>query len=255
MLAISLQSGSNGNSIYVEAGGKKLLFDAGISGKQAEARLRRHGRDIRDVDALIISHDHRDHIATAGVFQRKFGLPIFVTETTLAAGYQRHALGKLADVNHFRSGETLKFEGLSVETIPTPHDGADGNGFIVAAEGKRLGILTDLGHVFPELGDAIDSLDAVFLESNFDPAMLDGGFYPAYLKARIKGPGGHISNIESAELIERFGQKLQWACLAHLSQDNNTAELALETHRKVLGQRLPIKIATRYDVSDIFELA
>lgn len=251
---ISLQSGSNGNSIYVEACGKKLLFDAGISGKQAELRLRSRGREIRDVDALIISHDHRDHIAAAGIFQRKFSIPIYITEPTLVASNRRHDLGMLDNVNYFRSGQTLEFDGVSIETIPTPHDGADGNGFIVAGEGKRLGILTDLGYVFPGLGDAISSLDAVFLESNFDHAMLDGGGYPPFLKARIKGKGGHISNIESAELLDEFGKKLQWACLAHLSQDNNTVEIAMETHRKVIAQRLPIKVATRYNVSEILEI-
>lgn len=230
------------------------MFDAGISGKQAELKLRSRGREIRDVDALIISHDHRDHMATAGIFQRKFGLPIYVTEPTLAAGNQRHSLGTLSNVNHFRSGQTLEFDGVSIETIPTPHDGADGNGFIVVAEGKRLGILTDLGHVFPGLDDAISSLDAVFLESNYDHAMLDGGYYPAFLKARIKGSGGHLSNIESAELLEKHGQGLQWACLAHLSQDNNTIQLAMETHRKVLGKKLPIKVATRYETSEVFKL-
>ena len=160
----------------------------------------------------------------------------------------------LAYYARIRSGETLEFGDMSIETIPTPHDGVDGNCFIIAAEGMRLGILIDLGHVFPGLGDAIGSLDAVFLESNFDHAMLDGGYYPAFLKARIKGSGGHISNIESAELLEKHGERLQWACLAHLSHENNTIAQAMETHRQVLGKKLPIKVATRYETSEVFEL-
>ncbi len=258
MLVISLQSGSNGNSIYVEADGVKLLFDAGISGKQAQARLGSFGRDIRDVDAMIISHDHRDHIASAGVYQRKFSLPMYLTEETLTAADRKIGLGKLDEIHHFDSGQTLRFGDVMVETIPTPHDGADGNGFIVAAEGRRLGILTDLGHVFPGLAAAVASLDAVFIESNYDPEMLASGNYPAFLKARIQGQGGHISNIESAELLAEHGHSLQWACLAHLSQDNNSPQLALQTHRQVLGASsipmIPIHVATRYEASEVFEV-
>ena len=148
MRVISLQSGSNGNAIYVEAGGRKLLFDAGISGKHAQLRLSEHGRDIRDVDAMLISHDHRDHIAMAGIYQRKFGLAMHVTEPTLEAGLRRHNLGRLGTVEHFRAGERIDLGDVIVETIPTPHDAADGCGFVISAEGKRLGLLTDLARIF-----------------------------------------------------------------------------------------------------------
>src|SRR5512142_775696 len=169
MIAISLQSGSNGNCIYVETNGVRLLFDAGITGVQADERLKAHGRDIRSVDAVIISHDHGDHIRHAGVFHRKFGLPIYVTPATLAAAASRCMLGKLKDVRHFRSSEKLSFGGVSVQAVPTPHDGADGSVFVVEAGTKRLGIMTDLGHVFQGLAHLVSSLDAVFLESNYDP--------------------------------------------------------------------------------------
>lgn len=254
MRVISLQSGSNGNAVYVEAGGVKLLFDAGISGKQAQLRLSEHGRDIRDIDALLISHDHRDHIAMAGIYQRKFGLTMHVTESTLEAGSRRHNLGALGAVEHFQAGDTIGFEGVMVETIPTPHDAADGCGFVISAEGKRLGVLTDLGHVFKGLGDVIASLDAVLLESNYDPDMLANGFYPAFLKGRITGRRGHISNHEAATLLAEHGRRLTWAMLGHLSQDNNTPALALETHRQILGPDLPLHLATRYAASECVEV-
>jgi phosphoribosyl 1,2-cyclic phosphodiesterase len=249
MIAVSLQSGSNGNCIYVEAEGVKLLFDAGISGRQAEQRLADLGRDIREVDALIISHDHADHLRCAGVFQRKYGLPLYVTPQTLEAGKTQN-LGRLDDVRFFRAGATLAFGSTSVETIRTPHDGADGVAFVVEARQKRLGILTDLGHLFTGLSETIASLDAVFLESNFDPEMLDRGLYPDFLKRRIRGPGGHISNAEAAGLLKAAAQdRLQWACLAHLSEQNNDPELARETHRRVLADRFPLHIAGRYRAS------
>src|SRR3990172_10658148 len=103
MIAISLQSGSSGNCIYIEAGGVRLLIDAGITGVQAEERLAAHGRDIREVDAVIISHDHGDHIRHAGVYQRKYGLPLYVTQKTYDTAVKRHPLGKLKDVRFFRS--------------------------------------------------------------------------------------------------------------------------------------------------------
>ena len=253
MLGISLQSGSNGNCIYVEAGGVRLLFDAGISGKQALLRLLSHGRDIKNVDAMFISHDHTDHAKSAGIYQRKFGLGMYVSEKTLDAS-QRHGLGELKNVQHFQPGGKVKIRGVTVETIPTPHDGSDPCMFIVESGGQRLGILTDLGHSFDGLGKVIASLDAVFLESNYDPTMLDDGMYPEFLKARIKSEHGHISNHESAVLLSKFGRRLQWACLSHLSENNNNPELALKTHRNILGPKTPITVAPRYAASDVLKI-
>ncbi len=250
MHVIPLQSGSSGNAIYVEVEGTRLLFDAGISGKQAQERLAQQGRDISAVDAVLISHDHSDHARCAGIYQRKFGLPIYITPKTLRAAGGRGNLGRLEDVRHFRAGETLKFGRVSVETIPTPHDAVDGVVFVVDGRKQRqgiqrLGILTDLGHVFGDLHAVIGSLDAVVLESNHDPKMLRDGPYPAFLKRRIRGPGGHISNLESAELLAAAAsRRLRWCCLAHLSRTNNTPELALRTHRKILGERFALDVAS-----------
>lgn len=255
MRAISLQSGSNGNCIYVESGDVRLLFDAGISGTQAESRLARHGRDIRDVQAVVISHDHSDHSKSLGVFQRKFGLPVYVTPRTLLQAGTRGSLGKLDRIEHFAAGSTLRFGQVTVETIPTPHDGVDGVAFVVDDGGLRLGILTDLGHIFRGLPELLGSLDAVLLESNYDLQMLASGWYPAYLKRRIRGPGGHLSNEEAATLVSvSTNGRLRWLCLGHLSQENNTPQLALTTHRKVLGDRLPIYVASRYEASGMYEV-
>jgi len=254
MKVISLQSGSNGNCIYVEADGVRLLFDAGISGIQAEERLALRGRDAEGLDALLISHDHTDHARNMGVFHRKFGIPIYVTSETYRAS-SRHRLGEIGDLNHFTAGETLRFGKVVVETVSTPHDGVDGVVFVVDDGKHRLGILTDLGHVFGDLKPLIASLDAVLLESNYDPEMLANGDYPDWLKERIEGPGGHISNLESAELLRTAASKrMKWACLGHLSHDNNTPDLALDTHRKIVGSRMPLYVATRYEPSGVMEI-
>lgn len=253
VIAISLQSGSNGNCIYVETEGVKLLFDAGISGIEASRRLESCGRDIRNVDALIISHDHSDHVRYAGVYQRKFGLPVFITSKTLERSAERHNLGKLHNINYFKTGEVIQCGNTLIQSIPSPHDGIDGAVFVISSRGKRLGILTDLGHAFKELYSVMESLDAVFIESNYDPQMLARGPYPAFLKKRIQGPHGHISNAEAAELLQT-GSRLKWACLAHLSVNNNDPAIALKTHRGILGESLPLHTASRYSASGLFRV-
>jgi phosphoribosyl 1,2-cyclic phosphodiesterase len=252
---ISLQSGSNGNCTYVEANGVGLVFDAGLSGSQARRRLAARRREISRADALIISHDHADHVRCMGIYQRKFHLPIHVTAPTLAAAAGWCRLGQLTDVRHFRAGQALAFGDVRVETIPTPHDGADAVAFVVDDGRRRVGILTDLGCVFDGLAEVISTLDAVVLESNYDEDMLADGPYPPFLKARIRGPGGHLSNVEAAELLAAAaGRRMQWACLAHLSEQNNDPRLALETWREAVGAGLPLHVASRYHVGEVLSV-
>ena len=255
MEVIALQSGSSGNCVYIESGNVRLLFDAGISGRQAESRLADHGKDIRKANGLVISHDHRDHTACMGIYQRKFGLPIYVTRDTFATVSRRMNVGKTSDVRHFRSGDSLQFDHVTVETLSTPHDAADGVAFVVDDGENRFGLFTDLGHVFDELKDAIGSLDAVLIESNYDPNMLENGPYPAFLKERIRGPQGHLSNLESARLLQcAHRERLKWACLAHLSDENNDPEIALNTHHEILGPQFPLKCADRRTCTEVLHL-
>lgn len=254
MKLISLQSGSNGNCIYVEAGGVRLLIDAGISGLQAQQRLAKHGVHITDVDALLISHDHSDHTRCMGVFQRRFKLPIHCTQKTYSAASKRCQIGPLRDVIHFNAGETLQFGHVRVETVSTPHDAVDGVGFVIDDGCHRLGVLTDLGHVFDGLVDLVRSLDAVLLESNYDAHMLATGPYPWFLQERIRGPGGHLSNVECANILADCDERLRWACIGHLSEHNNEPTTALATHRQVHGNRLPLTVAGRYEPSPVLDV-
>jgi phosphoribosyl 1,2-cyclic phosphodiesterase len=255
MKVISLQSGSCGNAIYVESNGTQLLLDAGITGKQAQLRLEMFGRDIRDIDAVIVSHDHSDHARYLGVYQRKFQLPICITPRTLDAAARNCQLGRLSNIRPFEGGDTLRFGSVAVHTIPTPHDGADGVAFVVADGDKRVGVLTDLGFVFDELPEVVATLDAVVLESNYDPEMLDAGPYPEFLKSRIRGRGGHLSNGDAAGLIAASASpRMKWVCLAHLSEDNNHPQLAQQTHADVVGDRFPIHVASRREPTGVFEV-
>ncbi len=248
MLTFSLQSGSNGNCYYVEAGGVSVLVDAGISGRQAQLRLKAYQRDIRRVKALLISHEHNDHVRCAGVFQRKFGLPLLVTRRTLEA--VNCDLGRLGHVEYFQPGDVLDLGPLKIHTVPTAHDAVEGCAFVFEANGKRLGLFTDLGHPFPTLKDWLADVDGAYLESNFDPELLEVSGYPDWLKERIRGPRGHLSNWESAELVAALaGTRLRWVALAHLSQENNHPELAVETHREVYGDQVSLFVAGRYGLS------
>jgi len=253
MMTFSLQSGSNGNSIYVEAGDVRLLFDAGITGASAQRRMAIHDRDIRDVTALIISHDHADHCRYAGVFHRKFGIPLYITPQTQRAAW--YDLGQLTDVRHFCSGDILEFGAVRVHTIRTPHDAVDGVAFIVEFEGKRLGVLTDLGHPFNGLQSILESLDGAYLESNYDPELLEMSDYPAVLRERIRGLGGHLSNDEAATLMHNCSRsRPRWVAVAHLSQDNNRPDLAISAMQQAVGRHYPVHHASRYEASPLFEL-
>ena len=253
MLTFSLQSGSNCNSIYVEAGDVRLLFDAGISGREAEARMALHGRDIRDCGALIISHDHTDHVSAAGIFHRKFGLPIHMTRAAFTAVHRQ--IGEVESVHFFTAGDRLKFGDVTVQTIRTPHDGIDTVCFVIEHAGRRLGIMTDLGHPFRGLAEALETVDAAYLESNFDPHMLRTGRYAESLKRRIAGKGGHLSNDEAGELAKRHTNgRLKWLAAAHLSEENNRPDLAIEAHRRRIGTSLPVFVASRYEVGRLLEV-
>lgn len=255
MDVIALQSGSNGNCFFVASGGTQLVIDAGISGSQAEKRLHDHGYEIRESAGLLITHDHRDHAQNLGIFHRKFHLPVHITAPTLRQVRGWCSLGRLGEgIHHFAAGNTLTFGPLSVETIPTPHDGVDGVAFVISDGRHRVGILTDLGHEFDGLRDVLCSLDAVILESNYDPQMLEDGPYSLDLQRRIRGPRGHLSNHEAAELLHSAKGNLRWACLCHLSAENNNPRLALATARERLGHSFPLHISHRDRATDVMRL-
>jgi phosphoribosyl 1,2-cyclic phosphodiesterase len=248
MEVIALQSGSSGNCVFVRSSDTCLLFDAGISGSRAQSRLAEYGYDIRDCQALILSHEHCDHISGVGAFHRKFGLPVYANLRTWNATRAKPSAGHLGCPHHFESGKPFQIGSLRIEPWRTPHDAIEGVCFVIedTQSGQRFGLLTDLGHVFSGLQTVIKTLDAVLIESNYDAAMLHHGPYPQRLKDRISGKRGHISNDEAAQLLDSCdARQLQWACLGHLSAQNNSPEIALATHRERHGDRFPIFCADR----------
>lgn len=253
MKIIALQSGSSGNCIYVESGGTRLLFDAGISGICAQNRLSAFGIDIRSADALFVTHDHSDHTSSVNTFHRKFKIPVWMTLRTCEA-VRAKGLKVPGNVEHFCSNTRFQFKNLWIEAISTAHDAADGVCFVVDDGRKRFGICTDLGCVFPALPQVLDSLDGVLLESNYDPEMLRNGFYTPWAKKRIQSPAGHLSNEESAHLLAEHGSRLERVLLGHISHENNTEELVMETHRKIIGKEFQCDLAHHFACSDLIEI-
>lgn len=253
MKVAALQSGSSGNCIYLESGGTRLLFDAGISGVCAQNRLSMLGEDIRKVNALFVTHDHRDHTANLNVFGRRYKIPVWMTMRTTEAVREK-GIKIPGNVNHFCANTRFRFQNLTIETISTTHDAVDGVCFAVDDGQYRFGICTDLGCVFQELPAFVESLDGIFLESNYDPDMLENGIYSPWAKARIRSEAGHISNLEAAELLARHGRNLKRVILGHISHENNSEELVLETHRKILGKSFQCTIAPHFDSSEMVEL-
>lgn len=248
MEIIPLQSGSAGNCVFVRSGETQLLFDAGISGSNAEMRLADYGYDIRDCDGIVLSHEHWDHISGVGVLHRKFDLPVYANLRTWNATRAKPSTGCIGTPNYFQSGQSFRIGSLRIETIRTPHDAIEGVCFVIedVESGQRFGLLTDLGHVFRGLQNLMSTLDAVLIESNYDDVMLRNGRYPQHLKDRIAGKRGHISNTDAAELLDACdANKLQWACLGHLSAENNSPDVALATHRERHGDRFSLFCADR----------
>lgn len=245
MTVISLQSGSAGNCVYVESGTTSVLVDAGVSGVEVKRRLAAYGRDVRAVRAVVITHDHADHVSSAGVLGRAFRIPVYLTHGTYESARRRFRLDRIPRLHPIVSGAEISVDGITIQTVPTPHDGSDCIGVVVRDRRRCVGVLTDLGHVFPGLAEVVRGLDAAVLESNYDHDMLENGSYPRWLKARIRGPGGHISNTEAASLLAG-ATGMQWACLAHLSEENNRPHLALAAHRQVLPAGFPLYVASRH---------
>ena len=234
MRVASLSSGSSGNSYYIEGPDGAVVIDAGLSGKALVERLIMAGGDPAKVRGVIVTHDHRDHSASAGILQRRHGWKLWMTRGTRDTSPN---LGKV-EVEIVAAGSGLMAAGMTFHFLATTHDGAEP--IVVTAEhgGLRCGVFTDLGRPSQTLAAALDSLDFVFLESNYDPDLLAKCDYPPSIKARIRGDGGHISNAEAAGLVAGLpGGRLRSVVLSHLSENSNRPDLAYADFIAGLGDR------------------
>ena len=228
----SLGSGSRGNSLLVEIGRTRVLVDAGFGPAETARRLARLGLATSDIDAVLITHEHSDHIGGAAACSRRFGWSLHLTHGTLAASRE---CGGEAAIRLIDSHGQFSIGEISVHPFPVPHDAREPVQFVLSDGDHRLGVLTDAGHVTPFMVSMLDACDALVLECNHDTAMLDQGRYPPALKQRIRSSWGHLDNSAAASLLARIERrKLRHVIAAHLSEENNTPALARSALAAVL---------------------
>jgi len=220
----SLNSGSNGNCYYVGNEQEAVLIDAGISCRETEKRMQRLGLSLHRVKAIFISHEHGDHINGLSQLARKYQLPVYITPCTL---FNARIPDKRFIVHPFRSYEPVWIGLLCITAFPKYHDASDPHSFIVACQDTRVGVFTDIGAPCAHLIHHFSECHAAFLEANYEEEMLDKGKYPVYLKRRIRGGKGHLSNRQALDLfVHHKPAFMSHVLLAHLSQENNCPNLA-----------------------------
>lgn len=236
MRLCSIASGSSGNCVYVGSEATHLLVDAGISGKNVENGLRGLGLTGRDIDGILITHEHSDHIKGLGVFLRKYGIPVYATAGTLAAvkSCAKLEIGSAEEELFHEIREDVKFtlKDLTVNPMRISHDAAQPVAYRISYGSRRVAVCTDLGTYNDYTAECLKGMDALLLEANHDVNMLQVGPYPYYLKQRILSDRGHLSNENTGRLLCRIlHDNLKAVILGHLSQENNLPELAYESVR------------------------
>jgi phosphoribosyl 1,2-cyclic phosphodiesterase len=238
-----LASGSRGNCAIVRSSQTQILVDAGISCRETFKRMRAAGEDPRAISAILITHEHSDHVCGLAMLAKRLNVPIFMTGATHQAWTRamRDANGErphLAKLEVFLSGSRFQIGDITVTPFTIPHDAADPVGFTFRAEGIKLGFVTDLGYLPPNVCDHLCGCDVLVIESNHDVEMLRGGPYPWSVKQRVMSRVGHLSNDALADFFAKdYDGEAAYVVLAHLSEQNNHPELARGAAEKALGSR------------------
>jgi phosphoribosyl 1,2-cyclic phosphodiesterase len=221
----SIGSGSRGNGTLVQWRDTTLLVDCGFSAREVEARLARLKLAPRDLDAILVTHEHGDHISGVGVLARKYKIPVWMTVGTA----MQFNGGALPELQHFNGHGRFEIKDIEVEPFTVPHDAREPCQFVFHNGVHRLALLTDTGSITPHIVDMVEGCDGFLLECNHDPSLLQAGPYPRSLKQRVGGRLGHLSNRQAAELLQQMdASRLQHIVAMHLSEQNNTVNLARE---------------------------
>ena len=226
----SLYSGSSGNCLFVSTKSTKILVDCGVSGKKICDGLNSIDNSIENIDAILITHEHSDHVQSLGMISKKYNIPVYANiETWQAMPKQKEKIDE-KNINYFTNDEDFILNDLTIHPFSTPHDAANPCGFTIHDGKKKLSIATDLGHMDNFIIDNLEQSSFILLESNYDPEILKVSRYPFNLKRRIAGPSGHLSNETAGKTISVLMKKgLKEVMLGHLSKENNFPELAYQT--------------------------
>lgn len=262
MRLCSIASGSSGNCIYVGSENTHLLVDTGISKKKIEEGLQSIDIKGEELDGILITHEHADHIQGLGVFSRRYQIPIYATPGTLRGIKEYKSLGKVSEELYHEINIDTDFElgDIRIHPFSISHDANEPSGYRFEQGEKRIAVATDLGKYDEYTVENLKNLNAVLLESNHDLHMLEVGPYPYYLKQRVMGDRGHLSNELSGRLLcDILHDNLKNVVLGHLSRENNYAELAYETVKLEVtlgdnpykGEEIPISVAKRDSISEV----
>lgn len=238
----SLGSGSRGNGTLIEQGDTCLLVDCGFSAREAEKRLARLGKAADELTAVLVTHEHGDHINGVGPLARKYGLPVWATSGTLytdrrsAKEQTPDRIGDGVSINIICSHTAFSVGNIEVQPFPVPHDAREPCQFVFGNGDKRIGLLTDVGSYTPHIEEQLSACDALILECNHDMRMLENGEYPPSLKQRVGGDLGHLNNDQAADILSRLDtSKLKSIVAAHLSEKHNTPSIAQQALADALG--------------------
>ncbi len=247
----SLNSGSNGNCYYVGNHLEAVLIDAGIACKEVEQRMHRLGLSLQLIKGIVVSHEHTDHIKGVEALSIKYQLPVYITASTL-----KHARLKLPLhlIKYFTSGEQLVIGKLKIDSFCKQHDAIDPCSFIIESNTVRMGIFTDIGSPCANVINQFKLCHAALLETNYDASMLAGGRYPFFLKKRISGDRGHLSNHQALELfLQHRSSFMSHIFLGHLSQHNNNPAIVEDLFREH-ANGITIVVASRFEETQVYSI-
>ena len=244
----SLGSGSKGNGTLVDDGSTCLLIDLGFTIRETVRRLGRLGVTPDDIDAILVTHEHADHIHGVAGFARKFSTPIYLTPGTC----QAKVMGLLPELHQIDCHSSFMVGTFEVTPVAVPHDAREPCQYVLSSGGATVGVLTDLGHITPHVKRSYRDCDALLLECNHDPVMLEQGPYPYPLKRRVGGDYGHLNNNQAAELLNALDlSRLQHLVLSHISAQNNLPDLARDAVMPLLsGWAGSLAVATQAEGFD-----
>jgi phosphoribosyl 1,2-cyclic phosphodiesterase len=234
----SLSSGSSGNCYYLGNGIHGILIDAGISATSVRRFLKSINISMQTIMGILITHNHTDHIRGLEVLARKNNLPVFTTDKIRKSIRIPNKKISHESIREIPLQQEFQLAGFKIVAFPVNHDAPETVGFHITASGKKITVVTDLGHICETAARYIKAANLLVIESNYDEHMLVNGNYPKYLKARIQSDHGHLGNHQtSAFLADNIGDHLSHICLAHLSKNNNTPELAMQTLKQTFEER------------------
>jgi phosphoribosyl 1,2-cyclic phosphodiesterase len=247
----SLNSGSNGNCYYIGNGEEAVFVDAGLSCRETESRMKRLGLNMSLIKAIFISHEHSDHIDGVAGLVAKYQIPVYFSQSTL----KKAGFGKIRQfIFHFTAQQSVMIGNLRITAFQKKHDACDPHSFVISASKTNIGVFTDIGEPCDQLIHYFKQCHAAFLESNYDEEMLEKGRYPVYLKNRIRGGSGHLSNRQALDLyIKHRPSFMSHVFLSHLSKENNSPELVESLFTSVPSDTRVI-IASRYRESALYEI-